>query len=113
MMTPQGPKPVGVVEDRDGRLVLVKRVDVQRHLLRRPEPAWAVDAEGLRQAEHLGVYRVEVQDAKRGDTWHSPLEYVLSSGRRFDRGWGEQVALPLTHWSFMPGRWVHDAQLPL
>jgi len=95
---------VGVLEDRDGRLVLVKRVDKQRHLLRLPEPAWAVSAEGLRQAQELGANRVEVRDAARGDTWYSPLDYILERGRHFDRGWGEQVALPLYHWSFLPGK---------
>jgi len=112
VMTPQGPKPVGFLEDRDGRLVLVRDVDVQRHLLRRPEPAWAVDARGLREAQTLGADRVEVRDAKRGDVWYSPLDYILSAGRHFDRGWGEQVALPLTRWSFLPGKGNQNAQLP-
>jgi len=111
-LTPQGLKVVGVLEDRDGRLVLVKRVDRQRHLLRLPEPAWAVDAEGLRQAQELGANRVEVRDAARGDTWYSPLDYLLSRGQRFDRGWGQQVALPLHHWSFLPARRGKSARQP-
>jgi len=110
-MTPQGLKPVGVLEARGGHLVLVKRVDAGRHLLHFPEESWAVDANGLRRAQELGVERVEVSDARTGNTWHTPLDYLLARGRHFDRGWGEQVALPLTHWSFMPGRRSH-AQLP-
>ena len=112
-MTPQGMKPVGVVEDRDGRLVLVKQVDAERHLLRLPEESWAVDASGLRRAQELGVERVEVSDARTGNTWHTPLDYLLARGRHFDRGWGEQVALPLSHWSYMPGRRARDGQLSL
>jgi hypothetical protein len=111
-MTPQGLKPVGVLEERNGHLVLVKQVDAERHLLRFPEESWAVDANGLRRAQELGVDRVEVHDRRTGDTWYSPLDYLMNRGRRFNRGWGEQVALPLYHWSFMPGRGRHNAQLP-
>lgn len=111
-MTPQGLKRVGVLEERDGRLVLVRKVDAKRHLLQFPEQSWAVDADGLEQAEALGAERVEVQDAKTGNVWYSPVDYIRSTGHHFNRGWGEQIALPLTRWSFLPGRGKRNAQLP-
>jgi hypothetical protein len=110
--TPQGVKVAGYLEYRGDQVVLVKRVEMQRHLLQRPEPSWAVDAEGLRQAQALGADRVEIREAERGDVWHSPLDYVLRRGRVFDRGWGEQVALPLYHWSFRPARKGGRLELP-
>jgi hypothetical protein len=87
---------------RDAGLVLRKRVNFDKHCLRLPEPAWAFDAEVLRQAEAAGADRVEVED-DRGRVWWAGLRHLLERGQRFDRGWGEQVRLPLNQWSFLPG----------
>jgi len=89
--------------ERDGRLVLVRRVDARRHELHYPEPAWGIDAGVLAEAQARGAGTVEVVDRETGNTWWSPIGYMLARGTRLDRGFGRQVALPLTHWSFMPG----------
>ena len=99
--TPQGAKCAGVLERRGGQLILRKAVDSARHMLRLPEEARAFDLQVLREAEAAGVRQVEVED-ERGRLWWVPLAHLLTHGQRFDRGWGEQLALPLRSWSFLP-----------
>jgi len=111
-MTPQGARRGGLLVDREGVVTLVRIVDFERHLLRLPEESWAVDERILREAEAEGVERVEIQD-ERGRMWWTTLTYLLERGERFDRGWGAQVRLPLTHWSFRVAARGANGQKPL
>jgi hypothetical protein len=55
---------------------------------------------------------VEVED-ERGRLWWTNLRHLLERGQRFDRGWGEQVRLPLNQWSFLPAENSQREQLRL
>jgi hypothetical protein len=100
-LTPQGAKRSGALVERGGSLVYVRKVDSARHMLRLPEPSWAVDEEKLHEAQAEGADRVEIHD-EAGRVWWTSVAYFLSRGQRFDRGWGAQVRLPVSHFSFLP-----------
>ncbi len=100
-LTPQGERRSGELVERGGSLVYVRQVDSTRHMLRLPEPSWAVDEEKLHEAQAEGADRVEIHD-EAGRVWWTSIAYFLSRGQRFDRGWGAQVRLPVSHFSFLP-----------
>ncbi len=77
---------------RDG--VFYKNVD-ERHLLRRP-PAIAWDMRAWEQAKAAGAIRVCVCVRETGREYRADVTTVEARGFRFDRGWGQQIALPLT-----------------
>lgn len=104
-LTPQGARNSGALVKRDGILVYVRKVDSARHMLRLPEPSWAVDEEKLYEAQAEGADRVEIHD-ETGSVWWASIAYFLERGQRFDRGWGAQVRLPLSHFSFLPANSV-------
>lgn len=105
VQTPQGRRCAGVVlRDDEGRLVLRKQADEREHLLRVPCEAWAVQASALREAELLGVERVEVHDPRAGRLWWCRLADFARFGVPFERGHGPQVALALRFFSFLPRR---------
>jgi hypothetical protein len=99
--TPQGTRAVGRLEQRGDVLVFLKRVDSQRHRLKYPEEAWAVDEAALLEAQAAGATRIEIED-ERGRRWWTRLEFLLAEGQVLDRGHGRQVALASLRWSFLP-----------
>ncbi len=111
-VTPQGVKTSGALVERSGGLSWVRKVDSTRHMLRLPEPSWAVDEEKLLEAQAAGATRVEVHD-ECGRCWWTPLAHFLSHGKRFNRGHGWQVRLRLSEWSFLPTDSVSKEQLGL
>ncbi|GAP05908.1 hypothetical protein ATHL_00749 [Anaerolinea thermolimosa] len=88
----------------DGKLVaslcgtvLRKRVRASVHQLRQP-PAWAVDADILRKAMADGAQVVEIEDTETGRVFVTGIRAFELCGFCFNRGFGEQVALPLKFW---------------
>ncbi len=80
---------VGRIEDG----WLVKRgLDPARHQLRKP-PAWATDAEHLKLPVK-GLKLICTDGTVWLGTWHAFERH----GFRFNRGYGEQIALPLRWW---------------
>ena len=77
--------------------ILKKAVQGSRHLLRKP-PGWAIDEDILRRAQAAGAETVCILDRESGKTYTSPLETIFSKGIKFDRGFGEQICLPLCKW---------------
>ena len=89
-----GGKVVGKVQgDR-----FIKYVKASKHQLRRP-PAWALDFQSLADAEWLGARTVEIIDTEIDLTYTASTARVLDKGFRFNRGFGEQIALPLHLWT--------------
>ena len=86
--------------------VLVKQLAWQ-HLLRRP-PAIAVQASVIEELECLGAKGV-VTIMPNGRRLFATLEDFRRYGIVIDRGFGEQVALPLKRWKEQPA----EAQLML
>ena len=86
--------------------VLVKQLAWQ-HLLRRP-PAIAVQASVLEELECLSARGV-LTILPNGRRLFATLEDFRGHGIVIDRGFGEQVALPLKRWKEQPA----EAQLML
>ena len=62
-------------------------------------PAWAVDQSVLEAAERDGLTHAVFEERLTGRVWCAPLGSFRVHGFRFDRGHGEQVALPLHRWA--------------
>ena len=84
---------VGMVRDHE----LVKRVQESKHLLRSPR-GWAVDAYALSVARTLGAIAVRIEDTETGKVYRADLATIDAHGYRFNRGYGDQVALQLKFW---------------
>jgi hypothetical protein len=87
-------KVVGEVVDG----VLRKSIRGSVHMLRQPT-AIAWDLVCLEQAEALGATRTEVLDTETGTLYTAPLSAFWRDGIRLNRGFGDQVALPLDRWT--------------
>lgn len=88
-----GTRVVGEVSDS----TLFKRVRGSKHMLQRP-PAWAWDVYALEQAQALGAVSVAVLDTETSTLYTAPLAHFEQYGRRFNRGYGDQIYLPLRQW---------------
>lgn len=82
----------GITHDR------LHKVIRDGHILRRP-PAIAFDAAIIAQAERQGVRVVEVLNADSDRRYSVTLADFQRYGFRFNRGWGDQIALELRFWS--------------
>lgn len=74
-----------------------KRVQGSKHFLRQP-PAIAFDVYSINQARAAGADTVKVTDTETETTYTAELEHLLGHGTLFNRGWGEQIYLPLNGW---------------
>jgi endonuclease YncB( thermonuclease family) len=75
-----------------------KQVEASRHFLRRP-PAIAFDVSTLDDAEKQGAKHVCVTDRETWKEYHARMSTVRDKGFSMNRGYGNQIALPLTEWS--------------
>ncbi|NIM07405.1 MAG: hypothetical protein GTO55_11805 [Armatimonadetes bacterium] len=91
-------KPYFLQRLRCGELALSKRVKASRHFLRVPR-AIAIDVAVLSWAEREGATLVHVEDWETGLVYEATLTTIQRKGLSLDRGFGEQVALPLAHWT--------------
>ena len=86
-------KPVATLCGR----TLQKRVRGSLHQLRRP-PAWCVDAAILEQARQDGAQMVEVLDVETRRIYRASIDTFRLHGFVFNRGFGDQIGLALSHW---------------
>ena len=77
--------------------VFHKTVRRSEHQLRKPA-AWACDVAALREAERTGARVVELFDEETGQTVRATLAAFWQHGFTFDRGYGRQQGLGLSHW---------------
>ena len=97
-------RPIGYVEDA----TLHKNVTSDRHMLQRPK-GWAWDTDILECTEKQGVTRIEIHDKKSGKTYIASIQDYWDYGVGFNRGYGDQIVLPLKYWQIVnPGD--HPAQ---
>jgi len=66
-------------------------------MLRQPQ-AWAVDTADLEAAAACGATLLLIEDIESGRQYLAALGVIRRHGFEFDRGFGEQVALPLSRW---------------
>ncbi|MEN4011931.1 MAG: hypothetical protein ROW48_07855 [Bellilinea sp.] len=108
--TQTGGKPSQVYFTANGKIaaqlrgsVLRKTVRGSHHQLRKP-PGWAIDLRILEQARQDGCRLVEIIDLESRQVYTAPTDAFDRHGIRLNRGFGEQVVLPMAHWSTRDAR---------
>lgn len=86
-----------VVARLDGQ-VLRKTAKQSRHLLKKPL-AWAFDIGIIEQAKRDGATVVEIFDTESKKTYRASIANFETYGFTFNRGFGDQIGLPLHFWS--------------
>jgi len=77
--------------------VFYKRLRGSVHFLRRP-PAIAFDISSLYDALDAEAVTVHVTDEETGRVYVARIADILRDGKRFNRGYGKQIFLPLSRW---------------
>jgi len=75
-----------------------KRLSGSKHFLRRP-PAISFDEKSLKKAYGYGAKRIVVHDKDTNKNYIANLYTVYEKGFKVDRGFGKQIALPLSFWN--------------
>lgn len=84
-----------------GRLVgktLQKKVKGSVHQLRKP-PSWAWDSAVIKEAEGMGAKDTEITDSETETKYKASLIDFHIHGIPINRGYGEQIALPIAYWT--------------
>jgi hypothetical protein len=68
-----------------------------KHILRKP-PAIANDIGALEDAMRAGASKVCITNKDNGITYTTTMEQILNKGVKFNRGFGEQIFLPIGEW---------------
>jgi hypothetical protein len=66
-----------------------------KHILRQPVPALALDAHVLAEVQAAGARTIRLENADTGEVYTCPVEHFVEQGFKLNRGFGDQVALPL------------------
>ncbi len=77
--------------------VFRKHVRGSAHFLRRP-PAIALDVQSIADAESAGAMWAEIHDTESGKVYRARLSSIRAYGAVFNRGFGQQIYLPLSAW---------------
>jgi hypothetical protein len=74
------------------------------HLLRGPEPSWAIAEAALPMAANAGAVGIRVEDASTGLVYTVSLpEFLVRAEPVCHAGFGRQRRLPLRYWAVRPG----------
>jgi hypothetical protein len=68
-----------------------------KHMLRKPL-AIANDISALQDAINAGARRVCITNKDTGITYTATINHMFTKGVKMNRGWGEQIFLPLDEW---------------
>jgi len=77
---------------------LFKKFNGSEHTLTTP-PGLAVDYKIMTEAQDKGCKYVQLYDRETEFFYTAKIEVFLSKGFRFNRGYGEQIALTLSNWN--------------
>ncbi len=78
-----------------------KTVQGSKHFLHTP-PAIGFDVYALEQAQQAGAVMVQVYDKETRITYRASMQQVWELGVKLNRGYGRQIALPLSLWEKYP-----------
>jgi hypothetical protein len=98
IMTQNGKPVAKVLDNPQGEKYTFKTIIGSKHMLRVP-PSFAYDQFVLEQAEGYGVSYHVIKDKETNRVWsalHSDFEV---HGIQLNRGFGVQIALPLSYWT--------------
>ena len=71
----------------------------ENQYLKYPVKSIAFDVQSLEDAEQAGANRVQVKDTQSGVIWTASIAQIWRVGVRFNRGYGNQISLPLSGFS--------------
>lgn len=94
-------KPVGYVDVQAG--IFHKKCRASVHRLRKPL-GWALDVGSLSEAERAGATLVQIEDTESGRVYTASIKAIRNNGVPLDRGFGEQLLLPLSGWNVRDSR---------
>ena len=77
---------------------LQKKVKGSKHMLRKPK-GWAWDKSVIEEAEKSGGRIVEITDSETNTKFISTFADFRKFGIPINRGFGDQIALPIAYWS--------------
>ena len=76
---------------------LNKNISSSKHMLQKPKGiAW--DLSVLERARKDGLKKSRVYDKETGNEYEATIEDFFRYGVRINRGFGEQIVLPLIYW---------------
>ena len=78
--------------------VFYKKLSSRRHFLRKP-PAISFDEESLKKAFNYGAKKIVIYDKDTKKNYTANFETVYEKGFKVGRGFGKQIALPLSFWN--------------
>ncbi len=79
---------------------LYKKVKSSVHMLLMPK-AWAIDEDAIDFAVSKGTTDIEVSDKESGSVYRCSIQTFVRYGVKINRGFGQQIALPLSYWSII------------
>lgn len=88
----------------------IKEISKAKHFLRYP-PSIANDISVLKEAEKTGAKYIVITDIDSGDIYKTQISAIWEMGKRFNRGYGDQIYLLLNYWDIK--REGKPNQLPL
>jgi hypothetical protein len=80
--------------------VLVKIVKGTKHMLRHPM-GWACDSMVVIAAKNMGAEWFHILDKETRNIYECSMEDFLEKGIEINRGYGEQIVLPIQHWKLI------------
>lgn len=76
-----------------------KLVNGKKHMLLSPVPSWAIDKDILDDLTIMHVSQIEITDVQDGTVYLSSMSNFIQNSKPLNRGFGEQLALPLKLWT--------------
>lgn len=80
--------------------VLKKIVRGSVHMLQKPK-GWAWDKHVIEETKILGGKSIEITDTETQTKYKAKLDDFEFFGIAFNRGYGEQIVLPIKYWSII------------
>ena len=77
--------------------MFVKKLDSRKHFLKVP-PAIAFDKSSINKAERYGAKMLSVYDTYKKVFYTAKIKSLRENGMNINRGFGNQIALPLQFW---------------
>jgi hypothetical protein len=96
----------------DENKTLIRRLRGSKHLLRSPQ-AICFDASIIEQAQYLGCQSIEVKDIETNIVYRVQFTDFKEKAISINRGFGSQLALPLTYWASSGGKPWNVTPIPV
>jgi len=78
--------------------VFYKKISGSKHFLKKP-PAISFDEQSLKKAYSYGAKKIVIHDKDTSKNYIAKFETVYEKGFKVDRGFGKQIALPMSFWN--------------